>query len=55
MITGWTRQAIANMALSFYARPVVPPISEKEVQKLHANKLTSFCRGKKTGPDHVLT
>ena len=46
MITGWTRQAIANMALSFYARPVVPPISEKEVQKLHADQAHVVLQGK---------
>ena len=37
MINGWKRQAIANMAASFDARPAAePPISEKEVEKLHA-------------------
>jgi len=36
MINGWKRQAVANMAQSFDAKPVSPPISEKEVEKLHA-------------------
>ncbi len=37
MINAWKRQAIANMALSFDAGPKTePPISDKEVEKLHA-------------------
>jgi transposase len=36
MINGWKRQAIANMAQSFDAKPAAPPISEKAVEKLHA-------------------
>ncbi len=37
MISGWKRTAIENMATSFSGKaPADPPISEKEVEKLHA-------------------
>ena len=37
MITGWKRTAIENMASSFGGKTdAEPPISEKEVEKLHA-------------------
>ena len=37
MINAWKRQAIANMARSFDAKPAAEPaISGKEVEKLHA-------------------
>lgn len=37
MGNGWKRHAVANTALSFDAKPAAePPISDKEVEKLHA-------------------
>lgn len=37
MISGWKKTAIANMASAFGAKTEVePPISQKDVEKLHA-------------------